>query len=218
MITDRDKRVIVAIGEHKILSHQQIQKLEFSTKAGYYNLQRRMRKEYLNGYLQRWYIDVDSKGNKLALFKLDTKGKNLYKELTGNNYKIPRWNLHYVPHLIETNQVLIDIKESIRKFDLEYSIGSVKMDALIQTKRGKKVALEVDLSESEPKKEIIRQFQAYEDLYYHHRIPDILVWYSNRYERLDKWMEEKSTTNLKILFLPRTKEKRNRLKNKLNLL
>ena len=210
MITTRDKQVIISIGKHKVLTREQIQYLYFPS---YQTAQRRIREEYIpKGYIsQPFYIDVSKRGSRMPVYRLERKGKEKYREYTGKKYYTPRWNINYLPHLIELNWVLITL--NAENFKLEYRKGAVQMDAYFQN-----TAIELDHSESETKSEIQRQYENYEKLYMKSDVLDTLVYVSNRRFKLYNWIKEIAISDLEIKFCERNEDSINKLRKKLMLL
>lgn len=209
MMTLRDKQVIKSIGNHKVLSQEQIQELYFPS---YQTCQRRIRNEYIpHKYIcSPFYINTDKEGHKTALYRLETAGKKLYKELTGKKYYTPKWNISYLPHLIEVNRILILLEEE--NFRLEKKIGPVQIDAYIPDR---KIAIEVDLSETETKKEIQRQFANYENIYEKGYI-EMLIFFSNRANKLYDWAKDIAATDIPVKFALRNTPKIYKIKNIIN--
>lgn len=200
MLTDRDRRVIFSIGRFKVLARHQIEKLHFPS---YDTCQRRIREELkANNFISEpFYINVGEDGSRIPLYRLKTKGKQLYQERFKVNYRTPRWNYAKMPHLLTTNQLLIDLKlarlVSLKDINIEYELSSkINSDAYCSNLD---VAIETD-RKFETKNEIQKQFNNYQKVYQKKGIPRILVYYTARPLRLDNWHEEVANSNLEILF------------------
>lgn len=202
MMTDRDRKVVKAVGDHRALTREQIQYLFFPSE---YTTWRRISKELQpNKYLSdEFRMGINGRGKSKKVYRLDKEGKKLYQELTGERYKTPRWNYNYIPHLLETNWLLI--KLGIKDFELEYKIDHVKMDAYFDN-----IAVEVDLSESETRKEIMSKIKNYEKIYKYRKIPQKIIWYSNRAKKLKEWIGK---TNISCLYVRRKHESVEKLKS-----
>lgn len=210
----RDDKVIKAIGNHKVLSTEQIIKLYFPS---YRTCQRRISEVLIPGnYISKpFYIDVSRDNNKTPLYRLEKEGKKLYKQLSGRKYYTPRWNINYLPHLVETNWILILLKDVIDSFILEKRIGPIQIDAYCKIKN-RQVAIEVDLSETETKPEIQRQYSNYEKVYTKTEDIDMLIYFTNRELKLYQWIKEIAISDLSPIFVARNENKLNKLKCKLN--
>ena len=218
MLTKRDKKVIISVAKHKILSKPQIIKLHFPSDE---TCQRRIRLELLaNGYFDNpFYYNIIGTRKRLPLYRLAKKGKKLYKELTGNDYDIPQWGLNYIPHLLETNNITIHLWKSglFKEFKIERMLTSkIIPDSLMITKTGEKMAIEVDLSEKQRKNEIESKYRSYEKLTKSRSDElDYLVFYTNRPKTLNNWIGGVYNGGIKPIFVARTEEGRNKLIRKI---
>lgn len=198
MLTDRDKRVIVAVGKSKALSGEQIQQLFFKSYA---TRQRRFRRELVaNDYLSKPFYWTTGKYTKSPLYRLGKQGKKLYKELTGREYKRPSWSERYIPYLLQTNKVLVELNNIIKDYWLEYTPtreSKNQLDSLIELKNGYKVALELDRA-TEDKKEIQNQFINYQQELNIYSLPNRIIFVSQRPKQLHKWCLEVANINLNI--------------------
>lgn len=221
MRTIRDYNIIKAIGDHLVLSREQLTELFFPSE---YTCWRRLHKHLIPSKLvsKPFRIQVNKYGKTMKLYRLDKEGNALYKEMTGKEYNTPKWNLHYLQHLVETNWLLIKLgffydnppekkdRKNIRQFNLEYKLDNVVMDVYFNN-----IAIEIDLSESETRKEIQRQYINYEKLYTANKTPKYLIWYSNRAERIVKWIKEVKKSDPKCLFVRRKESSIIKLKQRL---
>ena len=198
MLTDRDEKVIVAVGKSKALTGQQIEGLFFKSYA---TRQRRLRKELIpNKYLSNPFYWTTGKYTKSALYRLGKQGKKLYKELTGREYRQPSWSERYIPHLLQTNEVLVKLDDIINDYWLEYTPSREsknQLDSLIELKNGQKIALELDRA-TEDKKDIQRQFVNYQRELYIYGLPKQIIFVTPRAKDLHKWCLEVADTSLSI--------------------
>lgn len=200
MITTRDRKIILHLGYHGWLSHEQLQKLEFPS---YQTLQRRIRRELLeNNWIDRKYLP-DRKGNQIAIFRLTKKGKKWFRHDTGINVNIPRFSQLKVPHRLMVNELIVQLKKEniihLSGFELEKKCGSIRPDAVVNY--NEPFAIEVDLSAGETKEFICKKWRQYEREYMQGNLSfRYVVWYSHkRMNRLYEWIEKKS--QLEPLFI-----------------
>ncbi|MFW6016185.1 MAG: replication-relaxation family protein [bacterium] len=186
-LTERDVRVVMHVGNFKVLSKNMIANLEFNTKYGEATFQRRLRKElkvYLDG---PFYINVQESGARTPLYRLKKKGIQMYQEIVARKYKTPAWNPYYLPHLLRTNELIIFMYDIISTFELEKQINyDLRTDAYFTTKNQKKICIETDRGR-ETKTEIENKIDKYIQC---HNIDNFsrLLLYSNRAERLLEWV------------------------------
>lgn len=215
---ERDTRVILHVGYHRQLTRDQIGILEFpyhgnkpNIKYSYNTCQRRIREFYIKNNIlsEPIYVDLDGKGSNDPVYTLAVEGKALFELRTGLKPKTNTISLKYTPHLIEANNLLILLKRTgwlgIGNFELESKVGNKLVDVMIDI-RGKKIAIEVDLSEKDWKQQIQKQFKSYENAIQTSRTPDNfkgIIYYSNRYRKLQKWVSEVSKGYLSPCFVPR---------------
>lgn len=199
MLTPRDRRVLLHLGYHGWLSHEQLQRLEFPS---YQTLQRRIREELLkNKWIDRAYLP-DQEDNIIPIFRLSRKGARLFYKETGQEAQIPRFSQLKVPHRLEVNEILIQLKVNkiirINGFELEKKCGNIYSDAYIHYEVP--FCLEVDLSGGEIKEFIQNKWQQYEREYMQGNLKcDFVVWYSSRSNILYQWIDKQ--TNLIPLFI-----------------
>lgn len=216
MLTDRDKEVIINIGKHKALSQQQIQKLHFKSYA---TCQRRFRRELVtNDYISEPFYWNVGKWGKVPLYRLKTKGKKIYTEFTGEDYNKPTWSENYIPHLLKTNDILVELNDIINNLWLEFTSAresKVQLDSLIELKsNNKRVAIEIDLG-SESKKQVQQQYLNYQSELDRYNLPSRLIFFSNRAEKIYKWCLEVASKNLRLKPSFISFEKVNQIKSKL---
>ena len=196
MLTPRDRKVVIHLGFHGWLTHNQLQRLEFPS---YQTLQRRIREELMkNDYIERKYY-VDEDGKQTPVFRLSKKGTRLFKKDTGNKAIRPRFSQLKMEHRLTVNEVLVWLKTNykqgmdryyigINDFELEKKFGSVRADAYVEYDIP--FALEVDMS-NERKDFICKKWRQYEREYMQGNMEDCryVVWYSNRSQQLYDWIE-----------------------------
>ena len=199
MLTPRDRKILIHLGYHGWLSHNQLQRLEFPS---YQTLQRRIRKELLkNNWIDRRY-HVDKEGKKTPVFRLSKKGKRMFKKDTSQKAIRPHFSQLKLPHRLEVNEVIVWLKThyliAIHAFELEYKAGSVRADAYIRYDIP--FVLEVDLSGGETKDFIQKNWRDYEREYMQSNLEcNYVVWYSDRSDTLFDWIERK--TQLEPIFI-----------------
>ena len=206
-LRERDKRVIEHLGKSRQLTQRQIGLLEFPYKGkknklySYQTCQRRIREFYLpNGLLDHpVYLDLSNTRDTglTPIYRLGKEGKALYKHLTGENVKMNEISFRYTPHLIETNKIVVHLKRKgylQQNFEIESKIGSKRADLKLEFENFN-VYVEVDLSESEYKREIQKQFKAYKQ-----EGSVNVLYYSNRCRTLQKWIQEiyEGRVNIKV--------------------
>ncbi|MFP4017052.1 MAG: replication-relaxation family protein [Halanaerobiales bacterium] len=215
-LTPRDRQMICSIGNHRVLSKDQLIYMYFTDYDTFQYRIREVLKPAKGNYVSDpFYLDNKEGRKKTVLYRLETAGKKEYKKLTGKKYYTPRWSLNYLPHLIETNWILILLSDVIDDFQLEKRIGMCQIDAYCRIK-DKHIALEIDLSETETKREIQRQFENYQKLYTKTDDIDLLVFFTNREYKLLEWTREIVYSDLEVKFVARTEEKLNKLKKYLS--
>lgn len=201
----RDRQVLIHLGYHGWLTHEQIQKLEFPS---YQTLQRRVRELLLpKGWIDRKYL-LDKYGNKTTIFRLSRKGGKFFKKDTGQKAHRPRFSQLKVPHRLAVNDVLVELKSTdmitINGFEMEKKLGSVRPDAYI--KYDIPYCLEVDLSGGETKDFIQKKWRQYEREFMQGNLKcSYVVWYSSRSQRLFDWIEK--NTNLESIYIDDQPEK-----------
>ncbi|MCK8818129.1 replication-relaxation family protein [Natroniella sulfidigena] len=198
MLTDRDKQVIVSVGKHKALSQPQIERLHFKSYA---TCQRRFRRELVkNDYLSQPFYWPYGKWNRLALYRLESEGKKIYKEITGRDYRQPAWSENYIPHLLETNRIILELYSLVDDLWLEYRPAreaKTQLDALLQLTNGNKLILEVDLA-SETKRQLQNQFRNYQNELENYNLPANIVFFSGRSNKLYNWCLEVADKSLDV--------------------
>ena len=198
MLTPRDRKVVIHLGFHGWLTHNQLQRLEFPS---YQTLQGRIRKELMPvasnhdkkkvDYIERKYY-VDEKGNQIPVFRLSKKGKRLFKKDTGQGAIRPRFSQLKMEHRLTVNEVIIWLKThyliAIHAFELEKKFGSVRADAFVHYDIP--FAIEVDMS-NERRDFICKKWKQYEREYMQGNMENCryVVWYSNRSQQLYNWIE-----------------------------
>lgn len=220
----RDKAAIINIGKFNMMSQDQLLELpfegkkDFTIKSGYRTFRRRYDR-VLSDYLDDFYININKKGERKPIFRLNHRGKRVYQEETGKEYKKPRWSYQAIPHRIEVNWVIIKFYDIINSFELEYKkdkYSSLQMDALCRTRQYGKIAFEVDLSETEPQKTIKQKFKKYQSFQLNNGYPDWLIFYSNRRSKIYKWLEPIwHNSNLKLFCIKRKDKSIKKMKSKI---
>lgn len=194
----RDEKVVIHLGYHTQLSQKQIQQLEFPS---YQTCQRRIRECLIPEKLisKPTYLYINDK--KTPIYKLLKKGRELYETRTGNKAKKKYFSFRYTPHLIETNSILVWLKKrniiNSEQFTIEKNVNNKRIDCLIELEN-KYIAIEVDLSESDWKKEIQKQYLSYTDIKLDK--PFDLIYYTNRKIKLKKWIKEVADYNVNPFF------------------
>ena len=189
MLTPRDRKVVIHLGFHGWLTHNQLQRLEFPS---YQTLQRRIREELMkNNYIERKYY-VDDEGKQTPVFRLSKKGSRLFKKDTGYKAARPRFSQLKMEHRLTVNELIIWLKThyliSIHSFELEKKFGSVRADAYVHYDMP--FAIEVDMG-NERRDFICKKWRQYEREFMQGNMEDCryVVWYSNRSQQLYEWIE-----------------------------
>lgn len=197
MLTPRDKRLIIHLGYHKQLSHRQMGLLEFPSSKhhleySYQSLQSRIRKVFLaeNIFSNPLYLDLEE-GKRTPIYKLDKNGRKLFELLTTEKCSYTNFNYRYTPHLLQVNDILVELKRKeiigMNDFIIEHKTDFNVIDVLVDLKK-MYLAIEVDLSESDWRKEIQKQYIDYLSISLDKSFE--LMYYSNRVDKLREWISE----------------------------
>lgn len=135
-LTERDRDIVLAVYEHRVLTTNQIETLFFASSTGFkgevspkYNSRCRLRLQalYHAGYLQRdEQPQKMTEGRKPLLYFLDVRGAELVAEVqdvpVGSldwNPRAPRVSPFTLEHLLATNDVRVAAEVSARRHGLE---------------------------------------------------------------------------------------------------
>ncbi|MFW5962060.1 MAG: replication-relaxation family protein [bacterium] len=196
--TDRDGEVILSVGKFGVLSTQQILKLHFSTKTGYYSFQRRLEKQLKNYLEGPIYFNVQKGGKKIPLYCLNNEGKKKYEDMIKREYEKPRLRTKHIPRILKRNDFLI--KFCPQDFYLQYKLKNtvIPIYGIVKDKKKiGKVAIEIDLG-IEPKKYVRDRKEQYERLFRNEGEPKIILFASYRKQQIKQWLEEMLEPTLEL--------------------
>jgi len=113
-LTERDKRIVLAVYEHRLLRRDQIERLFFTQTAP---CNQRLCRLWQHGYLQRLFKPV-SFGSSQAVYALDKLGADLVSAELGierNRIKWKRKNnqveMLFMEHTLAINEFYVNLKE-----------------------------------------------------------------------------------------------------------
>ena len=120
-LTDRDKQVIRAVHEFRVLRTDQIQALHFGSRQ---TAQDRLSKLYHNGYLERRTIRVvGGAASSPALYILDDRGAEVLRSEFGMDVRPPkkdkRLGVKFLEHTLDINMVRVAITLAAREHGYE---------------------------------------------------------------------------------------------------
>lgn len=190
-LTPLSRKIILHLGLHGWLTHQQLQQLEFPQKSAYHSLQRQIR-EYLFPLkmIERVYLE----DGKTPIFRLSKKGAKVFKEMTDRKAIRPAYRLMNLKHDLLVHQLLIELIRANRieldDFKLECQINSIRPDAVFTVANLGEICLEVDRG-TEPMIYIQSKWKKYEREYELKNLKSVAVfWYSSRAVDLNEWINE----------------------------
>ncbi len=116
-LTERDKKIIVAVYENRFLRRDQIERLFFSNTSA---CNHRLMKLYQHKYLDRLYKPVDF-GSSQAVYALDKRGADVVQQLGIEGNKI-RWSRRqnkveflFLEHTLAVSEFRVNLELAIRK-------------------------------------------------------------------------------------------------------
>ncbi len=122
-LTERDKRVIKAVNDYRLIRQDQIQRLEFPSRN---TAQQRLRKLWEHGFLRRRFLPVRG-GIQTSpiLYEIDQRGAELLRaefNYTKDSLRLARKekaSLQFIFHTLGLSETRLAVELSCRKHDLQ---------------------------------------------------------------------------------------------------